>query len=335
RPFKASLDPAAPGDAGDEDAADDAQDVVIDAPDADAGDDEAPGGDPAADDAAGDDPATDGDAAGGDPGDGDAADGGAAPGGEDGAADAGPEPGAGDGPPAGDDDAAEAPDAPDPADPDADAPTDPLAGLFAPPGALTPDSGRGATDATVYAPNIVFPLDDEAYANSQVWGVGGYRGPGGRGQCDPRNYSYPWRDNFCETRSRANERCPAGKGHHGQDIRPATCKKDTHWAVAVEPGVITSIGSYTVTLLGNSGREYRYMHLNMRRLAIKRGDQVTAGQRIGLVSNFFGGTPTTIHLHFEIRLVTRENGRLRKVFVPPYTSLVAAYRRLLAAREGG
>ncbi|MCI4663700.1 MAG: HYR domain-containing protein [Neomegalonema sp.] len=213
----------------------------------------------------------------------------------------------------------------DPADTD-------FKGFFGPVGSLLPGSGRGVVDRTVYAPGMRFPIErSPAYANSQVWGVGGFRGPRG-GQCDKRNFRYPWRDNFCETRSGSNSFCRGGRGHQGQDIRPGTCKKDKHWAVAVEDGTITHLGSYTVTLRGASGREYRYLHLNMRRLAIRRGQRVKRGQRIGLVSNFFGGTPTTIHLHFEIRLVVQDSkGRVRKRFVPPYTSLVDSYKRLISS----
>ncbi|RZJ24519.1 MAG: M23 family peptidase, partial [Brevundimonas sp.] len=121
-------------------------------------------------------------------------------------------------------------------------------------GVLTPGSGSGATDPTVWAAGMRFPMEaGPAYANSQVYGYGGFAAPGPGGQCDARNYGYPWRDNFCETRSWSNGLCPAGKGHQGQDIRPATCEKKVHWVVAAESGRITSIGSYTVTLLGDSG----------------------------------------------------------------------------------
>jgi murein DD-endopeptidase MepM/ murein hydrolase activator NlpD len=67
-------------------------------------------------------------------------------------------------------------------------------------------------------------------------------------------------------------------------------------------------------------------------LQVSAGSQVKRGDRLGLVSNDFGGTPTTIHLHFEIRQVMRDsNGRLTKTFVPPYASLKDAYLRLLIA----
>ena len=83
---------------------------------------------------------------------------------------------------------------------------------YEPAGALVGGSGRGRADGHVYAPGMRFPIErGPAYANSQVWGVGGSAGPGGS-QCDGRNYSYPWRDNYCESRSWSMPMCPSGKG---------------------------------------------------------------------------------------------------------------------------
>lgn len=197
-----------------------------------------------------------------------------------------------------------------------------------PPGELVPGSGRGSTDPTVFAPSIRFPLEKgPAFANSQVWGWGG--GKKGGDQCNKENYSYPWHDNFCETRSRKTGTCPLGIGHQGQDIRPASCKPNYHWAVAVEAGTVIEIGSYTVSLLGNTGTLYRYLHMNMNRLAVAKGDHVAAGQRLGLVSNFFGGEATTWHLHFEILQNSASRGFQH---VPPYMSLVRAYDRLMLSQ---
>ena len=70
------------------------------------------------------------------------------------------------------------------------------------------------------------------------------------------------------------------------------------------------------------------MHMNMSKLEVKAGDPVTAGQHIGYVSNDFGGTPTTFHLHFEI---TQNDANSGWIHVPPYLSLAEAYER----REGG
>ncbi len=194
---------------------------------------------------------------------------------------------------------------------------------FRPAGELVRGSGRGRRDSRVYAPGMRFPLENgPAYANSQVWGVGGARGPRG-GQCDRRNYSFPWHDNYCESRRWRMPLCPAGRGHQGQDIRPATCRANVHPAVAVVDGTITHIGSYSVYLTGRDGTQYHYLH--MSRVRVRRGQRVRCGDRLGMVSNVFRGTPTTIHLHFNIRQAMR---RLGSVYVPPYTSLIQAYNRL-------
>ena len=93
--------------------------------------------------------------------------------------------------------------------------------------------------------------------------------------------------------------------------------------IAVEDGIISSISTYNVKLRG-AGSIYNYMHLNMARLAVTAGQSVKAGDLIGYVSNDFGGTPTTIHLHFEIM---QNTGGEVWSHVPPYLSLVAAYER--------
>jgi len=199
-------------------------------------------------------------------------------------------------------------------------------------GKLTPArSGQGrAGDQFIYAPGIRFPLESApAYINSQVYGIGGLHGSRGS-LCDAKNFSYPWHDNYCETRGWGMPLCPAGKGHQGVDIRPATCVKKRHIAVAVESGTITSIGKYTVYLRSTSGRTYRYLHLDSDTLQVRRGQRVKRGQRIGLVSDNMGNTKTSIHLHFDMKQTIRfNNGRSAKVFVPPYASLVDAYQRLL------
>ena len=198
----------------------------------------------------------------------------------------------------------------------------PPAFTFRPAGELTPGSGRGTADATVYLPGMRFPLEsDPAFANSQVWGRGGSHGGGG-GQCDAVNYSYPWRDNFCETRTWAMPLCPAGTGHQGQDIRPATCKKDLHWAVAAIDGTITKIGFYSVYLMGSGNTRVDYLHMSS--VQVKVGQRVVRGDRLGRVSNVFNDTPTTIHLHLNLFQKTAQGW----LYVPPYTSLVASYQAL-------
>lgn len=242
-------------------------------------------------------------------------------------------------------DTADAPDTPvtlpvDPVTPTEPEPAPEPVFSYHAPGALLPGTGQGSIDQIVHAPDIVFPIaGTPAYLQSQVFTFGG--GVGGGDQCDTRNYAYPWRDNFCETRSanRGSPLCPAQKIHQGQDIRvgtPAQCNtlrrappadRTLHEAVAVEDGVISNVGSYSVSLRAG-GRIYKYLHLNMAKLKVKTGDTVTAGQSLGFISNDFGGSATTFHLHFEIVQNTGDQGWIH---VPPYLSLVEAYER----RENG
>ncbi|MDB4944733.1 MAG: hypothetical protein JWP97_4267 [Labilithrix sp.] len=197
---------------------------------------------------------------------------------------------------------------------------------FDPPGKLVPGSGKGRVDMNVYAPGIRFPIEEgPAFANSQVYGHGGGSGPDGTSQCDDENFSYPWHDNYCESRSYSMPLCPSGVGHQGQDIRSADCTKGKHWTVAVADGTITSIGSYSVYLTTPDGTRFDYLH--MSDLQIKEGQKVKRGDRMGKVANVFGGTATTVHLHFNIH----ENvAGVGAVYVPPYLSIVQAYEALLA-----
>lgn len=199
-----------------------------------------------------------------------------------------------------------------------------------PPGDLIDGSGTGYSDGYVFVEAMRFPIEAAPdFPNSQVYNPGGYQGPAG-GQCDASNYDYPWRDNFCETRDYTTPLCPSGKGHQGQDIRPPACEKSKYWAVAAEAGTITAIGSYSVTLTADSGTIYRYLHVDMAQLPVAVGDHLARGARVGLVSNDFNDTPTTIHLHFEIKQnVALADGTATVTFVPPYSSLMQAYEALL------
>lgn len=199
-------------------------------------------------------------------------------------------------------------------------------------GQLVPDSaGNGVNETRALASAMRFPIESApAYANSQVWGRGGYlRGVGA--ECDKENFSYPWHDNYCEKRDWSMPLCPGGKGHQGQDIRAASCKNLTHWSVATVDGTIieatgpgTGKPGYSVLLAGADGTRYRYLH--MGNVVVKSGQAVKQGQRLGMVSREFNGTPTTVHLHFDIMQNVAQHGM---VWVSPYMSLVRSYERLL------
>ncbi|MEO1554395.1 MAG: M23 family metallopeptidase [Pseudomonadota bacterium] len=242
-------------------------------------------------------------------------------------------------------DAEEPVDGPGPIDDGLDeepAPVDPPAPLpvkfeYFASGDLIPGTGTGRIDQTVYAPDMVFPIKSApTWPQSMVYRLGGAVGGD---QCDPANYDIPWRDNFCEKRSstRNTPMCPTNKVHQGQDIRvgsatdcnalraQAKVDRGLHEVVAVEDGIIQHIGTYSVQLKGTgTGNLYSYLHLNMRRLRVSAMDTISAGDTIGFVSNDFGSTPTTFHLHFEIKAPVEGEGI---VHVPPYMSLVAAYER--------
>ena len=166
-----------------------------------------------------------------------------------------------------------------------------------------------------------------SFPNSQVYGRGGSQGGGG-GQCDAQNYSYPWWDNFCESRSWDVPLCPSGNGHQGQDIRPATCEKNKHWNVASLGGRVTNIGTYSMNLTADDGTVFRYLHMQRASYPVGVGATVQKGGRLGKTSNEFGGTPTTIHLHYDIMKNIAPHG---VTFVPPYMSLVRSYETLLGA----
>ena len=202
--------------------------------------------------------------------------------------------------------------------------------FYLPAGDLIPGSGEGNTDGTVFAPGMRFPMENgPAYPNSQVYNPGGYLGPAG-GQCDAVNYDYPWRDNYCETRSWDMPLCPAGVGHQGQDIRPATCDNLAHWNVSAEAGTVTNIGSYSVYVTASDGTRFDYLHGGGN--IISSGQAMAKGERINRVSNEFGGTATTIHLHFNIK---QDVAGVGFVYVSPYMSLVESYAELMGLDGGG
>jgi len=209
----------------------------------------------------------------------------------------------------------------------------------------------GVTDNVRVAPNMRFPIETgPAFANSQIFMpggfgyVGGWEGPGGHENAR-ENFEYPWRDDYCEVRNdpkiHTNALCPGGRGHQGQDIRAQTCENAVFWAVAPEDGYISYVGSISFNFRGDSGRKYRFMHVD---LPPPDKDEYTAlaaegtfvryakGERIGLVSDLYtgGSRLTTVHIHFEIIDAAVVNGNMTgNQALPPYSSLVAAYERLV------
>lgn len=243
---------------------------------------------------------------------------------------------------------------------------------YRPPGEIIANSGyrgqSGHADPTVYA-QIRFPIEKApAFANSQSFLNWGDCYRTGRVSWSPtkgddyrckrndkplvfdesarENYSYPWQDNFCETRDFEVGQCATGMGHQGQDIRPSSCLlrndgadrclPDIHPVVAVRDAVVVrGPAQQSVYLLVNGRNEhvrFRYMHMNPARLdadGVLHGRRVIEGERIGVVSNYQdhpGGT--TSHLHFDVQVFTREGW----LWVNPYVTLISAYERLIGGR---
>lgn len=211
---------------------------------------------------------------------------------------------------------------------------------YRPAGDLTPGSAPDSilVDDVVYDEKIAFPAEEPVFLNSQVYGHGGsHADVNGLSpdQCNEENYSYPWRDNFCEKRGKDQYFCAQG-GHTGVDIRPATCEKAVHWAIAPEAGEIYYIGSYSVRLMADDGTWWQFLHLDMDHLAVAEGQDVVAGQRIGKISNVFfdsNGQPvsTTIHMHVDMKEAYAPSDGDDAFIdrVNPYMTLVAAYERKL------
>jgi WD40 repeat protein/predicted chitinase len=217
---------------------------------------------------------------------------------------------------------------------------------YLPPGELFEGSGTGVTSAINHAPDMEFPISNwPSYLQSHVYSPGG--GIGGGNQCDPGNFAYPWQDMFCERRSSQSgpSECATRQAATIVRIRAGSaelCRQLVQLpaaerrlvdVVAAEAGVISEIGAYTLTLLAGD-RRYRYMHLNMQALEVSVGDEVSKAQRLGFLSNDFGGTPTTLGIAFGIDVNQPRQGW---VAVSPYTALVEAYDRKLArvARDKG
>ena len=158
------------------------------------------------------------------------------------------------------------------------------------------------------------------------------------------NYAYPWQDNFCESRDWPLGQCPGGNGHQGQDVRSGRCfpKSETdlhcepyhHRVNAVREGIIQrERGKEALYLVINTATEHiriRYLHMNpaqMDRDGMLTGREVSEGERLGLMGNFFDGKEggTTYHLHIDLQVPTRDGW----LYVSPYMTLVAAYERML------
>jgi hypothetical protein len=160
------------------------------------------------------------------------------------------------------------------------------------------------------------------------------------------NFTYPWRDNFCEQRDFLVGQCPGGYGHQGEDIRASKCVLNNaeadrclpyqDYVAAVHDGVIRrmpgNLGAYIVFNSENERVRFRYLHMNPKIMDEEgwlNGRQVSEGEILGKVAtwgDFENGT--SYHIHFNIQVFTT----IGWVWVNPYMTLVAAYERLVGGR---
>ena len=203
----------------------------------------------------------------------------------------------------------------------------------------------GRQDYTVYS-QIRFPLAEvPAYVGSERF----HRGPKTRiadpNDIQPAQISQnPWRDNFCERRGFSVSQCPTGIGHQGQDMRPLICRPAPNSdrcdppgdVVAARGGVILRApkqeAAYLFVNSANEHIRFRYLHMIPRKMDadnLLSGRRVHEGEVIGEVGNYnMRENGTSYHLHFDIQVPTRHGW----VLVNPYTTLVAAYERLIGER---
>ena len=243
---------------------------------------------------------------------------------------------------------------------------------YFPPGDLIEGSGwkkmPGLADYTVFA-HLRFPIaNPPVYVKSQSFMPWGdcYHGPrtGRIGRKDSQysckvngqplvfnesaaaNFTYPWRDNFCEVRDFLVGQCPGGYGHQGQDIRASNCVMQNegsdrclpyqHSVAAVHDGLMWrtpgNLGAYIVWNNENEHARVVYLHMNPKMMdedGVVSGRVVSAGEIIGKVANWGDyENGTSYHLHLSLQVFTKVGW----VWVNPYMTLVAAHERQIGAR---
>ena len=227
----------------------------------------------------------------------------------------------------------------------AERPTEPSSDFtYRAPGNIITGSGyhkqTGRIDFNAYS-QIRFPVEAPAFVHSQSFGR-----RGSSDKSDKPTATYPWRDNFCESRSFEVGQCANGFGHQGEDIRPGACPTKREGADACDPKeqptfavrdgvVIRSLKQQAATLQVNSRTEhirFRYMHMNPSAMdadGVLNGRRVAEGEKLGVVSNYLDHpNGTSRHLHFDVQVFTRDGW----IWVNPYVTLISSYERLIRGR---
>lgn len=93
----------------------------------------------------------------------------------------------------------------------------------------------------------------------------------------------------------------AGRDHQGQDIMSDCSNK----VVAARPGRVRLVdyqasgAGHYVVIKGKGRKDYDYVYMHMlKRLSVREGERVEAGEQIGLVGST--GRSSACHLHFEM-----------------------------------
>lgn len=213
---------------------------------------------------------------------------------------------------------------------------------YRPPGDIVANSGyrnqSGRVDFMVYS-QIRFPLEKApATVRSQSYAR--------RDKVDLPTGGYPWRDNFCESRSFNVGQCAGGFGHQGEDIRAVVCPpghdagencdpKQQGLVAVRDATVIRGPRQQALTLQVNSRTEhirFRYMHMNPSAMDadnLLNGRILSEGEKVGVISNYLDHpNGTSRHLHFDVQVFTRDGW----IWVSPYATLISAYERLIRGR---
>lgn len=222
---------------------------------------------------------------------------------------------------------------------------------------------QGSSDTTDWVPNMRFPLETgPAYINSQVFRHKDGGSPpfsntwlGSDGlplngtttspkQCDSSNYSFPWQDNFCERRTLTpptGNLCAGSIDHKGVDIRGSVCGTNDprNEVVAAGDGNLIEIRHHYYKLMLASETTYlNYLHMHETSRPYDEDDLATyqyaipviRGQTLGNIGNVGHTWPTTRHLHLDIKSSVIVDGIAYVEPLPPYSTLVRAYKRLEA-----
>ncbi|GIK76619.1 MAG: hypothetical protein BroJett022_03090 [Actinomycetes bacterium] len=151
--------------------------------------------------------------------------------------------------------------------------------------------GRGALLAIALVATLGLAATALASGGLSTGGKDGDGGKRGGGGSDDAAFPIQGRHSY-------GDGIGAGRGHQGQDIFAKCGKK----VVAARPGRVrwvdyqaSGAGHYVVV----KGKKYDYVYMHMlKRLSVRRGERVGAGEQIGRVGST--GRATGCHLHFEM-----------------------------------